>query len=284
MIVIESAAAMQQQALAWRAAGEEVGLVPTMGALHAGHLSLVARAKRENQRVVVSVFVNPKQFGPQEDMARYPRPFERDRVLLEEMGVDVIFHPDVDQIYPASFRTQVDPGPWAERLEGKSRPGHFAGVLTVVLKLLELTQPKRAYFGQKDIQQLLLVRQLVRDFMLRLRVVGCPTIREPDGLAMSSRNVYLTAEQRASAPALYQALSTATAAFRAGTTDPARLERLVRARLEQLQDLVIDYAQVFSEDTLERPEQVRAGDVLAIAVKLGSTRLIDNVVFGADRL
>ena len=284
MTVIESAAAIQQQAQAWRAAGEEVGLVPTMGALHAGHQSLVNRAKRENRRVVVSVFVNPKQFGPHEDLARYPRPFERDRALLEEQGVDVIFHPDIDQIYPPSFRTQVDPGPWAQRLEGKSRPGHFAGVLTVVLKLFTLTQPKRAYFGQKDIQQLLLVRQLVRDFMLPLRVVGCPTIRDPDGLAMSSRNAYLTADQRAAAPALYHALTAAAAAFNAGLTGPDQLERLTRARLGQVQGLAIDYAQVFTEDAFERPQQVRAGDVLAIAVTLGSTRLIDNVVFGADRL
>ena len=284
MIVIESAAATQQQALAWRAAGEEVGLVPTMGAIHAGHQSLVSRAKRENQRVVVSVFVNPKQFGPLEDLASYPRPFERDRARLEQLGVDVLFHPQVDQIYPPSFRTQVDPGPWAERLEGRSRPGHFAGVLTVVLKLFEVTQPKRAYFGQKDIQQLLLVRQMVRDFMLPVRVVGCPTVREPDGLAMSSRNAYLTAEQRAAAPALHQALTSASGAYRSGVTDPEELERQVRERLGQVPDLAVDYAQVFSEDTLERPQQVRPGDVLAIAVKLGSTRLIDNVVFGADRL
>ncbi len=275
---------MQQQALAWRAAGEDVGLVPTMGALHAGHQSLVARARRENQRVVVSVFVNLKQFGPHEDLERYPRPFEQDRALVEEQGGDVLFHPAVDQIYPPSFRTQVEPGPWAHRLEGKSRPGHFAGALTVVLKLFELSLPKRAYFGQKDIQQLLLVRQLVRDFMLPVRVVGCPTVREPDGLALSSRNAYLTAEQRAAAPALYQALTAAAAAFRAGTTDPEHLELLVRARLEQARGLAVDYAQVFSEDTFDRPPQVRAGDVLAIAVTLGSTRLIDNVVFGADRL
>ncbi len=275
---------MQQQALSWRAAGEEVGLVPTMGAVHAGHQSLVARAKRENRRVVVSIFVNPRQFGPNEDLARYPRPFDRDRALLEEQGVDVIFHPDVDQIYPPSFRTQVDPGPWAQRLEGKSRPGHFAGVLAVVLKLFELVQPKRVYFGQKDIQQLLLVRQLVRDFMLPVRIMACPTVREPDGLAMSSRNAFLTADQRAAAPAIYQALTAAAAAFRDGATDPAELERLAHARLERTQDLMVDYVQVFNEDTLERPQEVRAGDVLAIAVKLGLTRLIDNVVFGADRL
>lgn len=283
-VVIESAAAMQQQALAWRAAGDEVGLVPTMGALHAGHQSLVERARRENRWVVVSIFVNPRQFGPNEDLARYPRPFGRDLALLEEQGVDVTFHPEVDQIYPASFRTQVDPGPWGERLEGRSRPGHFAGMLTVVLKLLTLVQPKRAYFGQKDIQQLLLVRQLVRDFMLPVRIVACPTVREPDGLAMSSRDAYLTGEQRASAPSIYQALMAAVTAFRNGTTDPVQLERLARERLDQAPGLTIDYIQAFSEETLERPQEARPGDVLAIAARLGSTRLIDNVVFGADRL
>ncbi|OLD91664.1 MAG: pantoate--beta-alanine ligase [Chloroflexi bacterium 13_1_20CM_4_66_15] len=189
--------AMQEQAIAWRQAGEDIGFVPTMGALHAGHERLVTRARRENQRVIVSIFVNPTQFGPDEDFASYPRSFEADRARLEALGVDAIFNPSVDQIYPSSFKTRVDPGPLAELLEGKSRPGHFAGVLTVVLKLFELTQPKRAYFGQKDFQQVVLVRQLVRDFALPVRIVAVPTVREPDGLAISSRNAYLGPPQRA---------------------------------------------------------------------------------------
>ncbi len=173
---------MQEQAIAWRHAGDDIGLVPTMGALHAGHDSLVSRARRENQRVVVSIFVNPKQFGPHDDFEKYPRPFEQDRARLQALGVDAIFHPPVDQIYPAAFKTRVDPGPLGEVLEGKSRPGHFGGVLTVVLKLLNLTQPKRAYFGQKDFQQVVLVRQLVRDLALPVRIVVVPTVRELDGL------------------------------------------------------------------------------------------------------
>jgi pantoate--beta-alanine ligase len=283
MLVVESAQAMQQQAMAWNAAGAEIGCVTTMGALHAGHESLVARARHENSRVIVSIFVNPRQFGPHEDLAGYPRPFERDREILERLGADAVFHPAVEQIYPATFRTQVDPGPWGGLLEGRSRPGHFAGVLTVVLKLLQLTQPKRAYFGQKDIQQLLLVRQMVRDFGLPVRIIACPTVREPDGLAMSSRNAYLDPGRRRAAPAIYQALKAAAGRFRAGERDPARLEGAVRDLLDKA-EMSPDYVAVFDETTLRRPEMVTQGSVLVVAVKLGPTRLIDNVVFGAENL
>ena len=274
---------MQEQAIAWRHAGEDIGLVPTMGALHPGHDSLVNRARRENRRVIASIFVNPRQFGPQEDFARYPQPFESDRARLEALGVDAIFHPPVDQIYPASFKTTVDPGPLGEVLEGKSRPGHFAGVLTVVLKLFNLTQPKRAYFGQKDFQQLVLVRQLVRDFGLPIRIVACPTVREPDGLAMSSRNAYLDPDQRKVAPLIRQALARAAERFAAGETEPASLEAVALEILEATPKLSIDYVCVVDEATLRTPGRAVPGSVLAIAVKLGSTRLIDNVVFGAER-
>jgi pantoate--beta-alanine ligase len=276
--------AMQEQAIAWRHAGDDIGLVPTMGALHPGHDSLVTRARRENQRVVVSIFVNPKQFGPHEDFATYPRPFAEDRARLEALGVDAIFHPPVDQIYPPAFRTRVDPGPLGEVLEGKSRPGHFGGVLTVVLKLLNLTQPKRAYFGQKDFQQVVLVRQLVRDLGLPVRIVVVPTVREPDGLAMSSRNAFLEPAQRQLAPILRQAVTQAARAFTAGETDPAELERLTNDRLTGASGLMIDYVAVVDETTLSRPVRAVPGSVLAVAVKLGSTRLIDNVVLGAERL
>jgi pantoate--beta-alanine ligase len=275
---------MQEQAIAWRRGGDDIGLVPTMGALHAGHDSLVSRARRENQRVVVSVFVNPKQFGPREDFKNYPRPFEQDRARLETLGVDAIFHPPVDQIYPPAFKTRVDPGPLGEVLEGKSRPGHFGGVLTVVLKLLNLTQPKRAYFGQKDFQQVVLVRQLVRDLALPVRIVVVPTVREPDGLAMSSRNAYLDAAQRQKAPVVRQAVTEAAQAFTAGETDPAELERLTTGRLAAAPGVEIDYVAVVDETTLSRPQRAVPGSVLAVAVKLGSTRLIDNVVLGAERL
>ncbi len=275
---------MQEQAIAWRHAGADTGVVPTMGALHAGHDSLVARARRENQRVIVTVFVNPAQFGPNEDFATYPRPFEQDRARLEALGVDTIFHPPVEQIYPAAFKTRVDPGPLAEVLEGKSRPGHFTGVLTVVLKLFNLTQPKRAYFGQKDFQQVVLVRQLVRDFALPVRIVAVPTVRYPDGLAMSSRNAYLDAAQRQLAPQIYRAITEAARAFTAGETDPAQLERLTREQLVAVPGMSVDYAAVVDPTTMSRPERAIPGSVLAVAVKLGSTRLIDNVVLGAERL
>ncbi len=274
---------MQQQALAWRMAGDEIGFVPTMGALHAGHDSLVQRARRENQRVIASIFVNPRQFGPHEDFRRYPRPFDADRTRLEALGVDVIFHPADDQIYPSSFRTAIDPGPLGDVLEGASRPGHFRGVLTVVLKLFELTRPTRAYFGVKDFQQLVLIRQLVRDFSLPVRIVAGPTVREPDGVAMSSRNVYLDPGQRVMAPQLRDALQSAVSAFNGGISDPLELEAIVRRRLEEIPQLVVDYVSVVDETTLSRPDRVQTGNVLAIAVKLGSTRLIDNAVLGAER-
>jgi len=276
--------AMQQQAIAWRQAGEDIGFVPTMGSLHEGHDSLVTKARRENQHVIVSIFVNPTQFGPNEDFASYPRPFEADHARLEALGVDAIFHPPVEQIYPPAFKTRVDPGPLAEPLEGKSRPGHFAGVLTVVLKLFLLTQPKRAYFGQKDFQQLVLVRQLVRDFALPVRIVAVPTVREPDGLAISSRNAYLEPSQRAVAPSIHTALHGASNGFNADVTDPAELEAIVRHLLEGTPGLAIDYVAVVDDTTLRRPARAIPGNVLAVAVKLGSIRLIDNVVLGAERL
>jgi pantoate--beta-alanine ligase len=275
---------MQEHAIAWRHAGDDIGLVPTMGALHAGHDSLVSRARHDNQRVVVSIFVNPMQFGPQEDFNKYPRPFEQDRARLEALGVDAIFHPPVDQIYPPAFKTRIDPGPLGEVLEGKSRPGHFGGVLTVVLKLLNLTQPKRAYFGQKDFQQVVLVRQLVRDLALPVRIVVVPTVREPDGLAMSSRNAYLDSVQRQLAPIVRQAVTEAARAFTEGETDPANLERLAAERIARAPGVEIDYVAVVDETTLSRPQRASPGGVLAVAVKLGSIRLIDNVVLGAERL
>jgi len=274
---------MQEQAIAWRSAGAEIGVVPTMGVLHGGHESLVARARRENQRVVVTVFVNPAQFAPNEDFASYPRTFDADRARLEALGVDAIFHPPVDQIYPPAFKTRVDPGPLGEVLEGKSRPGHFAGVLTVVLKLFNLTQPKRAYFGQKDFQQVVLVRQLVRDFGLPVRIVAVPTVRHPDGLAMSSRNTFLDASQRQVAPVVYRAITEAARAFTNGETSPARLESLTREALATTPWLAVDYAVVVDQTTLSRPERALPGSVLAVAVKLGPIRLIDNVVLGSAR-
>lgn len=276
--------AMQEQTSAWRHAGEEIGLVPTMGALHAGHDALVERARRENQRVVASIFVNPRQFGPAEDLSRYPRPFEADRARLEQLGVDAIFHPPLEQIYPPAFKTTVDPGPLGHVLEGEIRPGHFAGVLTVVLKLFNLTQPKRAYFGQKDFQQAVLVRQLVRDFALPIRIVTVPTVRESDGLAMSSRNAYLDPDQRRLASTIQRALVAAADRFKQGESDPTALEASARDVLQTVPAIGIQYVSVVEETTLRPPKRVQPGNVLAVAVKLGSTRLIDNVVLGAERV
>ena len=253
-----------------------------MGALHAGHDSLVRRARSENGRVVASIFVNPRQFGPGEDFHRYPRPFEADRARLEALGVDVIFHPGLEQIYPAAFRTSVDPGPLGRVLEGASRPGHFAGVLTVVLKLLEISRPTRAYFGQKDFQQVVLIRQLVRDFAIPVRVVACPTVREPDGLALSSRNAYLDQGQRQAAPILRRALESAARSFAGGENDPERLESAVREALGGAKAAEIDYVAVVEETTLSRPDRATPGNIIAVAVKMGTTRLIDNVVLGAE--
>lgn len=283
MRIYEDPYLLQQQAIAWRQAGKEIGLVPTMGALHAGHDSLVQRARTENDRVIVSVFVNPLQFGPNEDFARYPRSFEQDVERLTAHRVDAILHPTAEQLLPSSFKSAVDPGPPAAVLEGKARPGHFRGVLTVVLKLFELAQPKRAYFGQKDIQQLLLVRQLVRDFALPVHVVACPTVRDADGLALSSRNAFLSSEERRQAPEIFKALQAAGATFRAGQRDPERLELEVGNRLAAIPGLRVDYVACFEETTLARPHAAAAGNILATAVKLGSTRLIDNVVLGAGR-
>jgi pantoate--beta-alanine ligase len=273
---------MQQQAFNWLKSGDEIGFVPTMGALHAGHDALVERARRENRRVVASIFVNPRQFGPQEDFHRYPRPIEADRARLEALGVDAVFHPPVEQIYPPAFRSSIDPGPLGTVLEGASRPGHFAGVLTVVLKLFEIVRPTRAYFGQKDFQQVVLIRQLVRDFSLPVRVVGCPTVREPDGLAMSSRNAYLDPGQRQVAPVIRRALAAAAGQFVEGERDPARLEASVRATLSEAAGAEIDYVSVIEESTLSRTELAQPGNIVVVAVKLGTTRLIDNVVLGAE--
>jgi len=274
---------MQQQALDWLKSGDQIGLVPTMGALHAGHDSLLQRARRENNRVVVSIFVNPRQFGPNEDFHRYPRPFEDDRARLERLGVDAIFHPPLEQIFPPAFKTSIDPGPLGMVLEGAIRPRHFGGVLTVVLKLFELTRPTRAYFGQKDFQQVVLIRQLVRDFSLPVRVVACPTVREADGLAMSSRNAYLDPDQRRVAPAVRQALEAAALAFGRGESDAVRLESQVRDALREAAVEHVDYVAVVDETTLSRPARAQSGNIVALAVKLGSTRLIDNVVLGAER-
>jgi pantoate--beta-alanine ligase len=259
---------------ALRGAERPLGLVPTMGALHAGHLGLVQRARAECRTVAASVFVNPLQFGPNEDFDRYPRAFDGDVAALREAGVDLIYAPDVATMYPAGFATTVDPGPLAERYEGALRPGHFRGVATVCVKLFSTIGPDRVYFGAKDAQQVAVLRRVIEDLNLPVELVVAPTVREPDGLALSSRNVYLDAEQRAAAPAIHRALDAIVRAVRAGETDRERA--IARGRAELVAPLREAYLDVVDPATFDAPRAI-APPVLAIASAwLGSTRLIDN--------
>lgn len=263
-----------------RPAFAALGLVPTMGFLHAGHLSLVERARAECGAVAVSIFVNPTQFGPSEDLARYPRDLPRDLALLEAAGADLVFTPDPTQIYPPGFDTSIHIGGVTETLEGAVRPGHFAGVATVVAKLFNIVQPTHAYFGQKDAQQSVVIRKLVADLDMPVEVVVAPTVREADGLAMSSRNSYLTPEQRPAATALFEALKAARAAFQAGERDGDTLRQAMRAVLAAQPLITPDYVSVADLATLEELDRVGVGALASLAVRLGSTRLIDNLQLG----
>ena len=264
---------------ATNACARPLGLVPTMGALHEGHLALVRQARRENDSVAVSIFVNPAQFGPQEDLAAYPRDMERDLRLLEAEGVDLVYAPAPEEVYPLGFDTWVEPGALANRLEGAVRPGHFRGVATVVTKLFNVVRPERAYFGHKDGQQLAVIRQLVRDLNLGIDIVAVPTVRDADGLALSSRNAYLTAEQRAAAPVIYRALSRSGELWREGQGDAELLRIAVRSILEE-EPLIggIDYVSVADAATLQELERVGGPAMVSVAVRMGQTRLIDNVI------
>ena len=278
MQILETAQAMAQ-------AGQEsprpLGLVPTMGALHDGHLALVRQGRAENAALAVSIFVNPAQFGDGEDLSRYPRDLARDLALLEAEGVDLVFAPPVAEIYPPGFDTWIDPGAIAARLEGAARPGHFRGVATVVAKLFNILRPDRAYFGQKDGQQAAVIRQLIRDLNLGIDLVVVPTVRDIDGLALSSRNAYLTPEQRAAAPVLYRALQQAEQLFAAGIRDAESLRREV-CRVLAEEPLIdgIDYLSVAAADTLEERDTISGRAMVSAAVRFGTTRLIDNVVVG----
>jgi pantoate--beta-alanine ligase len=259
------------------------GFVPTMGYLHEGHISLVRRARAENDVVAVSIFVNPLQFGPQEDLARYPRDLARDLRLLEAAGVDAVFTPAVEELYPAGFQSAVEVTDVTHMLEGAVRPGHFRGVATVVAKLFNIVQPQRAYFGQKDAQQAVVVRRMARDLDFPLEIVVCPTQREPDGLAMSSRNVYLQGPERPAATVLYRALSAARAAYDAGERDGEALRARMRALLDAEPLAVPDYVSVADRETLAELERVGAGGaLLSLAVRIGKTRLIDNFIIEGE--
>lgn len=264
---------------AWNEKGKgKLGFVPTMGALHAGHLSLVQRARRECPRVAVSIFVNPTQFGPGEDFKKYPRTEQADLALLQAAGQLAVFAPAVEEIYPSGLALSVDvEGPLTRVWEGRSRPGHFKGVATVVAKLFGLVQPDRAYFGSKDYQQLTVIRQMTAGLLLPLEIVACPTLREKDGLAMSSRNRYLSPGERAQAPRLYQALRAAAVALNQGERNAARIRE---AGLKKLKGTAfkMDYFAVADPGTLQPLKKVQGRTWLAVAARLGKTRLIDNIV------
>ena len=264
---------------ACREAARPLGLVPTMGALHDGHLTLVRQAREDNQTLAVTIFVNPTQFSPQDDLAQYPRDLDRDLGLLRREGADLVFVPPVEEIYPPGFDTWVRVGALAERLEGANRPGHFQGVTTVLTKLFNLVGPDRAYFGQKDGQQTAVVRQLARDLDMGLEIVVVPTVRDSDGLALSSRNVYLTAEERRAAPVVYRALCKAQELRSQGIEDGDRLRHEVEEVLAG-EPLVgrIEYVSVAGAENLEELAEVRGRAMVSVAVHIGKTRLIDNLI------
>jgi pantoate--beta-alanine ligase len=282
METIHTVSWMQQVAQEARRNDRIVGLVPTMGALHEGHFSLIRQAKQHCTPVVVSIFVNPKQFGPTEDFQKYPRQLESDRAALEELGVDYLFAPSGEEMYPDGFRTAVTVEGLSDRLEGRTRPGHFRGVATVVLKLLEIVQPRFAFFGRKDAQQARIIRQMVRDLNVDAEIVVCPIVREPDGLALSSRNAYLRPDERRAATALYRSLDAVRAGIAAGERDAARLLVSLRRVLDDEPKIAVDYAEIVDAETLEPVMSLRKNCYVLLAARVGSTRLIDNAFIEQD--
>jgi pantoate--beta-alanine ligase len=255
-----------------------VGLVPTMGYLHEGHLALVRRARSENETVVVSIFVNPTQFGAGEDFQTYPRDPERDLALLQGEEVDVVFIPPAEEMYPAHFGTWVDVQQITERLEGAFRPGHFRGVATVVAKLFNIVEPTRAYFGQKDAQQLIVIKRMVSDLNMNLELVAVPTVREPDGLAMSSRNTYLSPKERQAALVLWQALDLANQLWSEGERNAGKIRQKMKALIDSEPLAQIDYISVADAESLEELGEIDRPALVSLAVRVGKTRLIDNIV------
>ncbi|WP_432620778.1 pantoate--beta-alanine ligase [Butyricicoccus sp.] len=278
MTIVKTIEEVRAQVKAWRAEGLTVGLVPTMGYLHEGHQSLIARSVAENDRTVVSDFVNPIQFGPTEDLATYPRDMERDAALCESTGANLIFNPEPEEMYAPDFCTYVDMDHLTKGLCGKTRPIHFRGVCTVVSKLFHIVQPDRAYFGQKDAQQLAVIRRMVRDLNMPLTIVGCPIIREEDGLAKSSRNTYLSAEERKAALCLSRGLNKGKAAVEAGETDAEKVKAIITAEIEAEPLSRIDYVEIVDWNNLEPVSSTEGSILAAVAVYIGKTRLIDNFI------
>jgi pantoate--beta-alanine ligase len=279
MEIIRTISWMKETVRLAHAENHVIGFIPTMGALHEGHLSLIRRAKAGCSRVYASIFLNPAQFGPNEDLSKYPRTFERDVEQLSEAGVDVLFAPDAKEIYPPGFRTYVSVEQLSERLEGKSRPGHFRGVATVVLKLFEIVRPQFAYFGRKDAQQVRILQQMASDLNLNVEMVVCPIVREPDGLALSSRNTYLNVEERRAATVLRRALDATRLELNAGTRDTLRLQTAIRRVLSNEPLASVDYIEIVDAETFEPVASIGARPVYALlAVFIGKTRLIDNLL------
>jgi pantoate--beta-alanine ligase len=254
-----------------------VGFVPTMGYLHEGHLALVKQARAENSAVIVTIYVNPAQFGPREDFAAYPRDLNRDLKLLQDAGVDIVFVPTDDEMYPPEFSTWVDVEKVTEPLEGASRPGHFRGVATVVAKLFNIVRPSRAYLGQKDAQQVIVIKRMIADLDMGIEVVVVPTLRESDGLAMSSRNIYLNRGERQAATILFKALTLARQLRREGVTDAEQIRRQMVSVIRKEPLATIDYVSIAHVDTLQEMDRIEAPALASLAVRIGSTRLIDNM-------
>jgi len=271
---------MRAASRAARRAGKRLGFVPTMGALHEGHLSLVGAARSSCDALAASIFVNPTQFAPNEDLAKYPRSFERDRELLEREGVELLFAPSVEEMYPAGAVTWVTVEGLSDKLDGRSRPGHFRGVATVVAKLFHIVEPDAAFFGQKDAAQVAIIRRMVRDLNLPMEIVVCPIVRESDGLAMSSRNAYLDVEQRKRALALHRALTRVQRMADGGQRKTSELVAAGRAELAGESSVRLDYLEIVDPDTLDPVDSISSGALVAVAAFVGTTRLIDNILLG----
>ena len=278
LVIVEKVKDMKELSKKYLKENKTIGFVPTMGFLHEGHLSLVRRAREENDIVVVSIFVNPTQFGLNEDYESYPRDFERDVKLLKELNVDVVFHPPVEEMYPKDFSTYVEETKLSRYLCGKSRPGHFRGVCTIVTKLFNIVHPTRAYFGQKDAQQFRVIKRMVRDLNMDVELVECPIVREHDGLAMSSRNIYLSDDERVQALALYNSLKLAENLVKSGERDAGVVKSAMKEFLSRYDKVKIDYVEIVDEETLEPVKHIEGKVIVAIACWVGKARLIDNVI------
>jgi len=282
VITIEKIEQMQAHIMAERQKGKTIGFVPTMGYLHEGHVALLKRAREENDTVVLSIFVNPLQFGPNEDFERYPRDFERDYAIAKQAGVDIVFYPSVHEMYPHEPSVTVRVHERIDVLCGKSRPGHFDGVATVVTKLFHIVMPHRAYFGMKDAQQVAVIDGLIRDFHFPIELIAVPTVREEDGLAKSSRNVYLSDRERQEASALYAALQKGKATIEAGERDVETVRKAMIDYIERHTSGVIDYVEIYSYPELQPLQSLRGKIILALAVRFTNARLIDNIVMNVQ--